>query len=443
WGWRNPSLDDSLELSTKLLEYAAAGLPIVTNRNQSNESLLVPAYPLYAQSTDDALRLLEEAVGDPALLEEARTMGMRRCVEFTFDRVYDTHLRPFLQRAEGRRGLSRRPRRILVAGHDLRFITDIVAQLQRDGHTVMLDKWRGHMSHDVQESKKLLAKADLVICEWCLGNAVWYTRHVSSEQDLIIRLHLQELQTRHPGKVDFDRVQRVVFVGPYLLEQASTATGWAPERLVTIPNYVDVAQFDRAKIGEHTFNLGMVGCSPARKRLDLALDILERLRARDRRFTLFVKGKLPWDYDWLWKRRNEREYYERTFERIRRSPLLRDSVVFDSYGDDVAAWFRKIGFLLSPSDFESFHVAIVEGGASRSVPVVLAWKGAERLYPREWIHCRPDDAARRILQVVAEGSHARIGDECHEYVAERFSVERVMDQWRDLVDDPRSFRGGG
>ncbi|MGW9593646.1 glycosyltransferase family 1 protein, partial [Streptomyces chartreusis] len=46
-GWRDPVLDSSLELSTKVLEFGALGLPVVLNRTPAHEALLGTDYPLF------------------------------------------------------------------------------------------------------------------------------------------------------------------------------------------------------------------------------------------------------------------------------------------------------------------------------------------------------------------------------------------------------------
>jgi hypothetical protein len=47
------------------------------------------------------------------------------------------------------------------------------------------------------------------------------------------------------------------------------------------------------------------GIAPSRKRLDLALDVLDSLRRDDLRFMLFIKSKPPWDYWWIWQREDQ------------------------------------------------------------------------------------------------------------------------------------------
>ena len=126
--------------------------------------------------------------------------------------------------------------------------------------------------------------------------------------------------------------------------------------MATVPNALDVAQLDRPKLDGARFHLGLVGMVPSRKRLDLALDVLEELRREDDRYLLFVKSGMPWEHWWVWQNPAEREHYAGALRRVQRSPLLRGAVVFDDAGPDVAAWLRRVGFVLSTSDDESFHV---------------------------------------------------------------------------------------
>ena len=128
---------------------------------------------------------------------------------------------------------------------------------------------------------------------------------------------------------------------------------------------------------------------PSRKRIDLALDVLEELRRDDERYMLYVKSGMPWDHWWIWQKPEERGHYAAALHRIQRSPLLRGAVVFDEAGRDVPAWLRRVGFVLSTSDDESIHVAPIEGMVSGAVPVIRHWPGAETVYDTRWIHETP------------------------------------------------------
>jgi hypothetical protein len=62
--WRSPSLDDSLELSTKLLDYGALGLPVLCNPTPMHRRLLGEDYPLFATTAEEALTALRRCARD-------------------------------------------------------------------------------------------------------------------------------------------------------------------------------------------------------------------------------------------------------------------------------------------------------------------------------------------------------------------------------------------
>lgn len=287
--------------------------------------------------------------------------------------------------------------RILVAGHDLKFATGLIQHLRDSGHGLTIDQWQGHSLHDEEYSRRALAEADIVLCEWALGNAVWYSNNKLPGQRLVCRVHLQELDTPYLQRMDMDAVDMFIFVGAQIRDRAIRDFGIPANRTVVIPNYVDTEGLELDKADDARWRIGLVGIVPQRKRLDLALDLLSILRSKDLRYTLAIKGKRPEAYPWMAARPDEMEYYERQYERIANDPLLHDAVVFDDHGDDMGSWYGRVGTAISVSDFESFHLTIADGAASGAIPQSLAWAGVDRIYPSDWIHVSIDDMAVDIL----------------------------------------------
>ena len=104
------------------------------------------------------------------------------------------------------------------------------------------------MGHDEDESLRLLEQADVVLCEWCLGNAVWYSHRKRPGQKLLVRLHLQERDTEYPAALDLEAVDRVIFISPAILEELRDRLGWDDGKLILVPNYVDGTNLDRPKL---------------------------------------------------------------------------------------------------------------------------------------------------------------------------------------------------
>jgi hypothetical protein len=69
--WRSSELDDSLELSTKLLEYCAVGTPPILNRTAMHERVFGPDYPLFVDADTDIVDLIEKTVRGPAIYDKA------------------------------------------------------------------------------------------------------------------------------------------------------------------------------------------------------------------------------------------------------------------------------------------------------------------------------------------------------------------------------------
>ena len=438
--WRHPDLDASLELSTKVLEFGQLGLPVILNRTPMHEALLGADYPLFAASLDDVADAAAACVADPAVfaLAAARTSAAAR--EFTLDKAAD-RLRGYLARAVGPgagaaavgEAPASPPLRVVIAGHDLKFFTPLIAYFKlQPGLEVRVDQWASLGEHDEAVSKELAEWADVVICEWCGPNAVWYSRHKRRDTRLIVHLHRFELYSHYPGQVKIGNVDQVICVSEHYAQLTREHTGWPAAKVASVPNFVDVSQLDRPKLDGAAFHLGLVGIVPSRKRLDLALDVLEDLRRDDDRYLLYVKSRMPWEHWWVWQLPAEREHYSAVLRRVQRSPLLRDAVVFDDAGPDVAAWLRRVGFVLSTSDDESFHVAPAEGMASGAVPVIRHWPGAETIYDPRWIHETPAEMAAFIASLASPDDWRAAGREAHEQ-ARGFELSSVCRSWHRLL----------
>ena len=447
-GWRHPELDASLELSTKVLEFGALGLPVILNRTPMHEALLGADYPLFAASLADVAAAAAAAATDPALYRLAADRTGLASAQFTLDRAAE-RLRGYLARAvpvrrtevsrsagtEDTAGSSPSPKlRVAVAGHDLKFFTPLLDYLRlQPDLEVRLDQWTALGKHDPAYSRELAAWADVVVCEWCGPNAIWYSRHKRRSSRLLVRLHRFELQSPYPAQVKIGAVNQVICVSKHYARLCRERTGWPEAKVATISNALDVSQLDRPKLDGARFHLGLVGMVPSRKRLDLALDVLAEVRREDDRYLLFIKSGMPWEHWWVWQNPAERQHYADALRRVQRSPLLRGAVVFDDAGPDVAAWLRRIGFVLSTSDDESFHVAPAEGMASRAVPVLRHWPGAETIYEMRWIHRGPAQMAAAVLALGDETAWRAAGDESHAQAAAAFGLNRVCAAWHGLL----------
>ncbi|UOE22076.1 glycosyltransferase [Thermobifida halotolerans] len=434
--WHRGDLDTALVPALTVLEPGLLGIPVVVNRTPLHEALFGPDYPLYADpGPDSAVDALARAA-DPDVRRAAGARCAAVSAPFTPERAVRT-LRSLLRAAlpAAPRGTNPNlPLKVAVAGPDLSGLARLVEHLDTlPGVELRVDEWEGPHTHDRYRSRELAAWADVVICEWCGPHALFYARYKRSGQRLLVRLHRFELSTEWPRRLDIEKVDAVVCVSPHYAERARQHAGWPADRVAVLPEGIDVALLSRPKLPGARYTLGMLGVTPSRKRLDRALDVLAELRRRDPRYTLAVKTRQPWDYWWVWNRPEERAHYERAYRRIQRSGSLAEAVVFDPYGPDVAVWLRRVGFVLSTSDDESFHRAAAEGAASGSVPVVWDWPGADTVYSSRWIHRSTAEMADAVHTVVTEDRFDPVRAEARAEITENYDLPRVLEEWVRLI----------
>jgi glycosyltransferase involved in cell wall biosynthesis len=433
--WRHPELDASLELSTKVLEFGQLGLPVILNRTPMHEALLGADYPLFAASLDDVADVAASVL-DPSVFALAASRTSSAAASFALDRAAE-RLRTYLARvvspAAPAGSSAGAPLRVVIAGHDLKFFTSLIQyfRLQPDLE-IRVDQWAALGEHDESASRELAEWADVIVCEWSGPNAVWYSRHKRRSARLLVHLHRFELYSPYPDQVKIGNVDQVICVSDHYARLTREITGWPAAKIITVPNPLDVLQLDRPKLDGARFHLGAIGVGESRKRFDLALDVLEELRRDDDRYLLFVKSPMPWEHWWVWQHQKERSHYSEAFRRVQRSPLLRDAVVFDDAGPDVAAWLRRIGYVLSTSDDESFHMAPAEGMASRAVPVVRHWPGAETIYDRRWIRSTPAEMAASIAALSSAEAWEAARQTAREQV-QAFEIGGVAQAWIRLI----------
>lgn len=323
--------------------------------------------------------------------------------------------------------------RILFNGHDFKFLQPLIAHYQRSSsYQVAMDHTGGHHIFDKQNSLKLLENADVIFCEWSLGNAVWYSLNKRPGQKLIIRLHHQEINLNFLHEIRWESVDRIVFICPENMEIFLKRFPEMTSRTVLIYNLIDCGSFALEKRSGSAFNLGFIGTSPMRKAPHLALALFERLKALDDRYTLYLKGKHPWEYPWLWEREEERRYFEALYDRIRSSGLA-SSILFDPHGNDMPEWFSKIGIILSTSDHEGSHQAVAEGMAAGCLPVIRNWAGAEKLYPSGFVVRNLTEAVDMVRSWLTDGQHLQLEKEVRQFASGNFDVSVITQRYDRLI----------
>lgn len=331
--------------------------------------------------------------------------------------------------------------RLLIAGYDLKFISPAIPELSKY-FEVRIDEWPGHNDHDEEKSKELLNWAELIWCEWLLGNSVWYSRNKKPHQRLIIRMHRFELSRDFGEKIEIEKVDAITAVSVHFFERLLERYQNIPRaKARLLPNFVSVDDYEQAKFSEQQlFTLGVIGILPARKRFDRALRILAKLREKDPRYCLEVFGKQPEELHWIATDKNEVSYFTECQNFIKEKNL-ETAITFHGHTDIKKTLAQNnVGFVLSTSEsmrelpgFESFHLAVADAFAAGGIGLVLHWHGAEYIWPKEFIFQTEDSIVEKILRLQKNPqdfiSYSNYGKE---FIKSQYDEKQFTDSVRNI-----------
>ena len=436
--WRDVSLDSSLELSTKVLEYASMGAAPLLNRTPMHVRLLGADYPLFVTPTTTAADVLAAASQDRGLLrtaaQRAREAAQHYMMSDAVARVTRVLQRAFPASSTADPSSTTRPVRLVIAGHDLKFmraIADLLGACQ--DIELRIDEWPSLGVHDEQASRELLEWADVIVCEWAGPNVVWYSSRRRRDQRLLVRLHRFELTAPWIHDVDPTAVDGVVCVNDHYRRRVIAETRFPADAVMVIPNAVDRDYLDRPKAPGADRVLGMLGMVPFRKRPDRAVSILRAVQEQAPDFLLSIKSGLPWEHAWIWRSPQERAAYRALLDEITRDPVLRRSVVIEGHGADVPAWLQRTGWVLSLSEDESFHLAPAEGMAAGSVPLILEWPGADGVYDSRFVAGSESELVERVLTTTMHGTWEAASRDARDAFPAEYDLPAVAERWARLV----------
>lgn len=427
--WRTDELNDSLEISTKFLEFASQGVPAIVNRTAAYEDILGADYPYFATSMKDVVQIAGQVAKDPERHRLIRDQMRRLSRAYTYDAAgrrlrHALHLDVSGAGAAGKTAKTN----VLIASHDLKFLNLALNWLDDSG--------RYDFHYDIQRPSPkyqgpadLLAQADVIFCEWCSTQAVWYSRNKRPDQRLYIRLHRVEAFTPYPKQVDISAVDGVIVVSDFFRDLCHREFGWPKEKLVVIPQYCVAEQFRRPKHPGFETTLGLVGMNNSRKRPHLAVDILQHVRRQRPDFRLRIRSTLPWDIQWVWKNADQHQYYATLFQRIEDDPDLKAAIIFDRPGPNMAEWYRNIGYLLSTSESEGCHTSVAEALCSGSQASVIHWDGARTLYDA-YVDETPEAMAEAILRRAEQPLSVDQMEALQHSSAEVFDIAHTINQLR-------------
>lgn len=300
---------------------------------------------------------------------------------------------------------------------------------------LLLNAAEGRESHLLDRSQtSLLVSADVVVADWADKGLALASRIVPDGTRLFARVHGSDTLSPWAHLIRWDRVDGVIAPSAHLARALRAVVGPAMEHVPVhvVPNPVDTSRLAPDKTADARRTLGLVGWAQRVKDPIFALDVLAQLRAEDPNWRLRLVGA-----DFSNRARQVEKDAGQAFRvRSARSDVA-GAIDYVPFTNDISTVMPDIGWSLSTSLRESFHLGLFEMAASGAVPVVRDWPvyasigGAGSFVPPTWVVPTPDAAAARILEVDADWETERLA--ARDHVVSRYDHNLVVGQLRDLL----------
>lgn len=290
------------------------------------------------------------------------------------------------------------------------FVKDIVKGLAEVNEVKLFE------GTTVDQISDLMAWADVAFFEWC-DNLVIEATKLPKRCKIVCRLHSYEAFTDMPARVDWNKVDHLIFVNDSvrnLVQQRvkdSVATS-------VIHNGVDLDRFSIPEDKRYGKRIASVGYINYKKNPPLLLYCFKKIHEYDPEYTLHIAGAHQDPRIAL--------YFEHF---LRQNPL---PIHFDGWVDDMAQWYADKDFVISTSLFESFHYSIAEGMASGLMPLIHNWYGADNLYPQDFFFDDPDQCLDLLVRLKERDRHA-LAVENREYISRRFDQKKKLSEIMTLL----------
>lgn len=270
---------------------------------------------------------------------------------------------------------------------------------------------------DYKQIEQGMHWADICWFEWCDELIIYGSQlPIAKEKKIICRLHRYEAFTDYPKNVNWDNVNKVIFVSEHIKDVVTSKINLPYDKCEIIYNGINLNKFKyyERKIG---FNLAWIGYLNLRKNPMLIIQYFNELVKKDRRYKLFIAGSFQ----------DETLYYyiKDIIDRLG----LNNNINFDGFipNDKMNEWLKDKNYIVTGSISEGHPVGVMEAMASGLKPVIHYFPGSEKFYPKEYIY----NDLFTFIKIIDDKNYD--SEEYREFIKENYSLEKQMYSINNLI----------
>ncbi|KIX11558.1 glycosyltransferase [Dethiosulfatarculus sandiegensis] len=288
--------------------------------------------------------------------------------------------------------------------------------------------------------KNLVEWSDIVIIEWGASHAVWCSKFLPIDKKVIVKIHSYEAFSYWPYFMNWGGVDGILFVAHHIkdifkLQHEKRIDRISVEVIGNVKEFqnINASNSDESRI----FTLGMIGYSNRNKNPLLACKVLKKLLIDNPKWKLHLIGHY-WDHETTLEKTELQ--YKKEFDAFIENNNLRANLKFIKYTENIYEECSNIGFILSCSDREGTHEAVMEAMSVGSIPIIRNWpfaaqfNGVHKLYKNldDFIYNEPQEAKEIITKSIL--NFDSISNQIIKYAKSNFDASAVIPKYVKFID---------
>jgi glycosyltransferase involved in cell wall biosynthesis/ubiquinone/menaquinone biosynthesis C-methylase UbiE len=314
------------------------------------------------------------------------------------------------------------------------FSQPIIDELTRRGHDVCLYRHSPNEGENLWQLGQAAATVDRVFVDWAQPPL----EQVLSNFDcpIFVRAHRLEMYSpEYLQGLPWNKVSTLFFIADHVRARFCEALQAAqPHRVVVLPHVGIDGSFwvpdPELRQWEPPWRIVIAGNIVPKKRIYTAVQMLRDLPED---FTLSIRGSCSMPGY------GNAEYAQNITDLIMDLGLMKRVDADKSLPpEQLREVYQRSHFVLSASNEEGCHTAVAEGMACGCVPLVNAWRGADKVYPPEWVWRSPKDLYGLCEDWAAFPLERKQGlsDAMRDFVVPRYEAAAVASTICDYITGP-------
>jgi glycosyltransferase involved in cell wall biosynthesis/2-polyprenyl-3-methyl-5-hydroxy-6-metoxy-1,4-benzoquinol methylase len=263
-------------------------------------------------------------------------------------------------------------------------------------------------NEDYQLINQWMSWADICWFEWCDGLIIYGSKlAIAKEKKIICRLHSYEAFANYPSQVNWNNVDKLVFVAEHIQKLVLEKFKISHEITIIVPNGVNDEEWT-FKQRTPGFKIAYVGYINHKKGPMLLLQTMKAIYDQDNRYTFYIAGQF------------QEPRYFLYFQQMIKEFGLENNYFFEGWQEDLDSWLEDKNYILCSSLLESQNMSVMQAMAKGIKPIIHNFVGAEKIYPREYLWNTIDEA----IKMVTDKSYNSM--EYKKIIAMNYSLEKQL-----------------